>query len=826
MSKSNFIVRGGADFSGIQREMDKTQKGLKRFESGIINSSSGISKAFSGIASGMGLNLGKLGKLALIGMAVRGLYKFGKASIEVAADLVETQNVVDVTFGKMAKDVDAFTETSIKQFGLSTLAAKKHASTMGAMLKSSGIGGKAVRDMSIDLTKLAADMASFYNLDNDAAFQKIMSGMSGMTMPLKELGINMNIANLKAFAMSQGMRKSWEEMSQAEQTMIRYNYLLSVTKDSQGDFARNVNTWSNQVKILKMQWQEFMSLIGKALMEILLPVVKFLNTVLELLIKITKAIGRIYAMITGKEVVAETNADIAESAVEAATGENKLAKGIGKAAKAAMKALAPFDELNILQRNLGSGGGGVGGLGDITTDMGINTVGDSLGDGFNKAKKEARGFFAWFGDMWTKLKDLVTAPIHVPVPIFPALPVPIYSPEWGLDMPYIPSPVIPPIPNPVYEPVWNLTPPPIPAVNYSKFAKSIESMASKSAKVFGDMKSRTETAVQDVGTFVSSSYDRIRQSVSDHLERLRQGQSEVWERVRANTESVTGKIGSGLSTGWTTIESNFNRHKANVGETAAAIGNTLSVNISRGLSTVGRNVNSAITTIQNNLNTFGRGASSIAGEIARSVSANLSAGWQTASRNFSNFANSVGRNLSSFGSGTLRAAAETARGFASNMINGFQTVWNNFRNLVSNIGGRIGGWFSANKSVITKTAIGAGIIVGAGVLALTAPQTIPFAAKALGGLAIIPALAQGGYVGANDPQLALIGDNRLEGEIVTPESKIYEQTLRAVKDGMGSGNGGQPIVINVNTEYGAIGRVVIKSLQDYARQHGELPLPI
>jgi len=50
-------------------------------------------------------------------------------------------------------------------------------------------------------------------------------------------------------------------MNQAEQTMVRYNYLLSVTADSQGDFAREAGTWANQVKILKEQWQEFMGLI-------------------------------------------------------------------------------------------------------------------------------------------------------------------------------------------------------------------------------------------------------------------------------------------------------------------------------------------------------------------------------------------------------------------------------------------------------------------------------------------------------------------------------------------------------------------------------------
>lgn len=54
----------------------------------------------------------------------------------------------------------------------------------------------------------------------------------------------------------------------------------------------------------------------------------------------------------------------------------------------------------------------------------------------------------------------------------------------------------------------------------------------------------------------------------------------------------------------------------------------------------------------------------------------------------------------------------------------------------------------------------------------------------------IPHLAQGGYVAANTPQLALIGDNKREGEIVAPESKIAE----AVAAGMAGGLNGAELL--------------------------------
>ena len=186
MARSNFIVRGGADFSRINREVQRTQRQIQNFQSRVSTSMAAVNASMAALGKGFKIGLGYISFRAITG--------FVKATTSLASDMTEVQNVVDVTFGSMAKDINDFAKISIEQFGLSELAAKKYSSSMGAMLKSSGIAGEAVRDMALELTKLSADMASFYNLDNDAAFQKIMSGMSGMTQPLKELGINMNIA--------------------------------------------------------------------------------------------------------------------------------------------------------------------------------------------------------------------------------------------------------------------------------------------------------------------------------------------------------------------------------------------------------------------------------------------------------------------------------------------------------------------------------------------------------------------------------------------------------------------------------------------------------
>lgn len=206
---------------------------------------------------------------------------FAKESISIASNIQEVQNVVDVTFGDAASRIETWADSARTQFGLTELQAKQYASTIGAMFKSMGIAEDQVYDMSTAMAGLAADMASFYNLDFDTAFQKIRSGISGETEPLKQLGINMSVANLEAYALSQGITKSVEKMSQAEQATLRYNYLLSVTADAQGDFARTSDSYANSLRRLETSVDTLKSHLGEMLLPVVNDVVNAVNSLFD-----------------------------------------------------------------------------------------------------------------------------------------------------------------------------------------------------------------------------------------------------------------------------------------------------------------------------------------------------------------------------------------------------------------------------------------------------------------------------------------------------------------------------------------------------------------
>ena len=254
------------DNSQAMKAIDEFEKEAKKtgdqFEDTVEDTMDGAEGTVSDAAA-------KIAKAIGSAFVVKQVVEFGKAAVGVASDLNEVQNVVDTTFGTAgAIKINEWARNAAEAFGESELQAKQFTSTLGAMFKSMGVGQADMEEMSMSLAGLAGDMASFYNLDPTEAFEKLRSGISGETEPLKQLGINMSVVNLEAFAMSEGITKSYQEMTQAEQATLRYQYIMSATADAQGDFSNTSDSLANQQRILQLEIQTLAAEIGNDLMPI------------------------------------------------------------------------------------------------------------------------------------------------------------------------------------------------------------------------------------------------------------------------------------------------------------------------------------------------------------------------------------------------------------------------------------------------------------------------------------------------------------------------------------------------------------------------------
>ena len=296
--------------------------------------------------SGLGAAMKKFGGIIAAVFSVKEIIAFGKEAINLGSDLQEVQNVVDVTFTTMNEQVHEFDRNAAATAGLSETMAKRYTGTFGAMAKSFGFAEEDAYGMSTALTQLTGDVASFYNLSQDAAYTKLKSVFTGETESLKDLGVVMTQTALDDFAMRKGIGKTVNKMSEQEKVALRYQFVLEQLSGASGDFVRTQDSWANQTRLLNLQMEQLKATIGQGLINMLTPLLKILNTVIAKLQQFANLFKAITEALFGN--ASSSGGGVASTLGAAAENAEALEDGIKGAGKAAQKALMGFDELNQL----------------------------------------------------------------------------------------------------------------------------------------------------------------------------------------------------------------------------------------------------------------------------------------------------------------------------------------------------------------------------------------------------------------------------------------------------------------------------------------------
>ena len=319
-----------------------------------------------------------------------------KNDIDLASDLTEVQNVVDVTFGNMADKMNEFSKAAIDSLGMSELTAKRVGSRFQAMGQAMNISDSMVKstndfvqkatngyadvadsiaDVSINLTRLAGDMASFYNADYADVAEDLEAIYTGLSKPLRKYGIDLTAATLSQFALSHGMEVNMKTMTQAEKTLLRYQYVMAQTTAAHGDFERTQSTWANQIRIATERLNQLRIVLGKIAIYTFKPLVQSFNKAMEQIIKGAEGLLNALGKIFGWQIEWNDGGILNEEADDS----EELADNMGDAADNAKKFknfLLGIDELNVLPSNDDKDKGKGSGLGDL------GNLGDALG-GFN-----------------------------------------------------------------------------------------------------------------------------------------------------------------------------------------------------------------------------------------------------------------------------------------------------------------------------------------------------------------------------------------------------------------------------------------------------------
>lgn len=415
---SNIIQMTNA-LANLSQQGAKVGSASRSLITGFSNTTKSIKRTRSGFR-GLASTIGKF--YATYWMVMRAVGKIGSA-VDLASQLTEVQNVVDTTFGDMASKVDDFTKTSIQDFGMSELTVKQISSRFQALGTSIGISSEQVAngtavankalmsqnntlykttdsmaDMSLNLTRLAGDMASFYDVDQADVAKSLQSIFSGTIAPLRKYGLDLTQATLSEWAMKNGLDANIKSMTQAEKVLLRYNYVMANTQAAQGDFAKTANTWANSVRVLKQEFQAWGSIIGSVVINALKPFVQALSKVMLKVISFTRtvadALGAIFGWtieISGRGATADGMEDIADGVGD--IGDN--ADSSNKKAQKLKKTLLSIDEIHALDDNSDSGSGGGSGSG--------GSGGGGAGGGVNSSLKKTDGLLEKYK---SSIKDL------------------------------------------------------------------------------------------------------------------------------------------------------------------------------------------------------------------------------------------------------------------------------------------------------------------------------------------------------------------------------------------------------------------------------------
>ena len=336
-------------------------------------------------------------KISLAYMGLRRIISVIASWITSSNQYIENMNLFNVSMGQYANEAYRYAQQVGEIMGINPGEWMRNQGVFMTLADGFGVASDRAYTMSQNLTQLTYDLASFFNISTEEAFQKLESGISGELEPLRRLGYDLSVARLQQEAYTLGIEKSVSAMTQAEKAELRYYAIMTQVTNAQGDMARTLEAPANQLRILRAQVDQ----AARALGNLFLPV---LRAILPYAIALAKAIRLVAEIIAGFFGVSIPDFDTGAGAIGGvASGAGDAADGLGDASKKAKElknALLGIDELNVISPpdDSSAGAGGVGGIGGGGLGFDLPTydfIADAVNEQVEKIMAKIQPFLDW-----------------------------------------------------------------------------------------------------------------------------------------------------------------------------------------------------------------------------------------------------------------------------------------------------------------------------------------------------------------------------------------------------------------------------------------------
>jgi phage-related protein len=766
---------------------------------------------------------GKLGLAIGAAFSVKAIVNFSKECLNLGSDLAEVQNVVDVTFGSMSGAVDEWAKNAMTSFGMSEKVAKEYVGQLGAMSKAFGNSTQEAFNQATTLAGLAGDVASFYNLTTEEAFTKLKAVYTGETEALKSLGVVMTQTALDEYAMANGYGKTTKAMSEQEKVALRLAFVTDRLSGASGDFVRTADGWANQTRVLALRFDAIKASIGQGLINALLPVIRVLNALLERLQVAADAFSNFMGSLFG-------NAGPASSAISsAADSTGAISSNLGDAAssaKAIKKSLAGFDQINVLSnKSDDSSGAGTSGGGISSGDIG------KIDAGLNSGASAAGKLKTFLGEVKTKLIEI--ANITGFTNLWNNFLIGINNAKTGIQNLFAAFTAAMAANAPNFESLK------------TSLTNTFLTISNTITTIWGDIwvvltegfRAFTEEnrpAIEEFFTgflgIVTSFYTLISDVVGDIYESIGAWWEEDGKRIWSEIVSCFKDIGAWLLELW----NNCIQPVCDwVVQEARSLWDTY-------LKPLWDKILSFITSLWDAIKTFW---DHVLKPVVNWILTYLVPPIRDAVKGLVTVIKNVIGTISTVVGGIV----DTLKAVLDFVTNGFKVGWNNawenlkkkfveiWTGVKNTIAKPLNGILSGIETFINNIIAGINVLIKAiNKISFDVPDWVPgIGGKKLGfnipkaSTVSLPRLATGGYVAANTPQLAIIGDNKHEGEIVAPESKITEAVVAAFRQFLplfNNGGNNKPIYLTLKLGDGTFWEGFVDYHNDIVKRTGDTPL--
>lgn len=359
--------------------------------------------------------------------AVIALFKklSGVISDSVANSLTynKTLNMFSVSMGAYADNATKYGETVRDALGIDIAGWQNAQGIFQTLITGFGVTGDKAAYMSQNLTQLTYDIASFYNLTNDEAANKLKSALSGRLEPIRKLGFDLSQAKLvdiaknpanygkQTFSVNEQTGAieantkavddntkhkivNFNQLTQQEKVQLRYIALMTQVTQVQGNYARALNDPANQMKVFKEQVNMTSRAFGNMFIPALNKVLPYLSAFAQLAAQAFQSLAELFGF---QLPDMKDRTDISGNVKP----YNDVVKATGNAAKNAKKMkdyMLGIDELNVLNPNTGAGTGGGAGAGENSNLKNLKLPGydflsKAVKNSIEEAKKNIQKFF-------------------------------------------------------------------------------------------------------------------------------------------------------------------------------------------------------------------------------------------------------------------------------------------------------------------------------------------------------------------------------------------------------------------------------------------------